>query len=65
MSGSNRTGESGVYGAMGLAAASNFPGGRRAAVSWIDSFNNLWLFGGFGRTGNGFEAGLSVSFVKK
>jgi N-acetylneuraminic acid mutarotase len=38
----------GVYGTEGVAAASNFPGGRYAAVSWIDSSGNAWLFGGQG-----------------
>ncbi len=38
----------GVYGTLGVAAASNSPGGRSAAVSWADSGGNLWLFGGDG-----------------
>jgi len=25
------------------------PGGRRGSISWIDSFGNLWLFGGYGQ----------------
>jgi N-acetylneuraminic acid mutarotase len=36
-----------VYGTQGVASASNTPGGRDSAVSWIDSSGNLWLFGGF------------------
>jgi hypothetical protein len=36
-----------VYGTLGVAAASNTPGGRDSAVSWTDSSGNLWLFGGF------------------
>jgi N-acetylneuraminic acid mutarotase len=39
---------SGVYGTLGTAAASNTPGARYAASSWIDSSGNLWLFGGYG-----------------
>jgi N-acetylneuraminic acid mutarotase len=39
---------SGVYGTQGAASASNFPGARQTASSWIDSFGNLWLFGGVG-----------------
>jgi hypothetical protein len=35
-----------VYGTKGVASASNNPGGRENAVSWIDSGGSLWLFGG-------------------
>jgi N-acetylneuraminic acid mutarotase len=44
----------GVYGSVGTPSPSNNPGGRKLAVSWIDSAGNLWLFGGFGidSTGN-------------
>jgi hypothetical protein len=38
----------GVYGTLGVAAASNTPGGRYVAVSWLDASGNLWLFGGSG-----------------
>lgn len=38
----------GVYGTQGTATATNIPGGRNGAVSWTDSSNNLWLFGGLG-----------------
>lgn len=41
-------GASGVYGTLGVAAASNLPGGRESTVSWTDSSGNLWLFGGLG-----------------
>lgn len=37
-----------VYGTLGVASASNTPGGRDSAVAWIDSSGSLWLFGGFG-----------------
>jgi N-acetylneuraminic acid mutarotase len=46
MSGSNAPGATGVYGTQGLAAAGNVPGERDYAVSWTDSSDNLWLFGG-------------------
>lgn len=49
--GSNTTlnhGQPGVYGTEGVAAATNIPGGRSNAVSWIDQAGNLWLFGGQG-----------------
>lgn len=35
-----------VYGAQGVAASTNSPGGREGAVGWTDSSGNLWLFGG-------------------
>jgi N-acetylneuraminic acid mutarotase len=38
----------GVYGTHGSASASNTPGARQAASSWIDSSGNLWLLGGAG-----------------
>jgi N-acetylneuraminic acid mutarotase len=38
----------GIYGAQLAAAASNVPGARQAASSWVDSSGNLWLFGGYG-----------------
>jgi N-acetylneuraminic acid mutarotase len=41
-------GAPGVYGALGVAAASNVPDGRVYSVSWIDGSGNLWLFGGEG-----------------
>ena len=46
MSGSNTANASGVYGAIGVAAADNVPGARILAVSWRDTSGNLWLFGG-------------------
>lgn len=53
MSGSATPNQSGVYGTMGTAAASNLPGGRTGANSWKDSKGNLWLFGGFGNDSTG------------
>jgi N-acetylneuraminic acid mutarotase len=38
----------GSYGTEGAASASNIPGGRAGAASWIDGSGNLWLFGGGG-----------------
>ncbi len=48
VSGSNLADQPGVYGTNGTASASNIPGGRNCAVSWIDTSGNLWLFGGTG-----------------
>ena len=51
MSGSNTVGshggQPGVYGALGVPAAGNTPGGRNGSASWTDSSGNLWLFGGW------------------
>lgn len=38
--------QTGVYGIKGTAALANKPGSRYGAVSWTDTFGNLWLFGG-------------------
>jgi len=47
MSGSKVSGQTGTYGALGVAAATNVPGFRNfGAVSWTDTSGNLWLFGG-------------------
>jgi len=47
VSGSSTAEAVGVYGTLGVAAASNVPAARGHAISWIDSSGNLWLFGGF------------------
>ena len=49
--GSNTANQQGVYGTMGSPAASNAPGARDSAVSWMDGSGNLWLFGGGGSAG--------------
>jgi Galactose oxidase, central domain/Kelch motif len=46
VSGSSTANAVGVYGNMGVAAASDVPGARYSAVSWIDGSGNFWLFGG-------------------
>jgi N-acetylneuraminic acid mutarotase len=48
ISGGSAGNASGVYGTLGTASASNVPGARQAASSWIDSSGNLLLFGGYG-----------------
>lgn len=53
VSGSNLENAAGVYGTLGVTAASNIPGSRYSAVGWTDSSGNLWLFGGqTGYSGN-------------
>lgn len=42
------SGQPGIYGTLGLPAASNAPGARTSHVSWTDKQGNLWVFGGWG-----------------
>ncbi len=37
-----------AYGTPGTASASNYPGTRYGATTWVDASGNVWLFGGFG-----------------
>jgi N-acetylneuraminic acid mutarotase len=53
VSGSNTIGAQGVYGAKGVAAATNVPGARSNEISWTDAGGNLWLFGGGGTDSTG------------
>jgi N-acetylneuraminic acid mutarotase len=48
VSGGKNEYQAGVYGTQGTASPSNVPGSRKSAVSWVDSDDNLWLFGGSG-----------------
>ena len=47
LSGDNTRNSAGVYGTKGIGAATNKPGGRERAASWLDGAGNLWSFGGF------------------
>lgn len=51
--------QKGIYGTLGMAAAANVPGGRTAAVSWVDANNQLWLFGGSGYDSAGQPGNLN------
>jgi len=52
MSGSDQPNAIGVYGTQGVPSPMNVPGARiETSSAWTDSFNNLWLFGGYGGTG--------------
>ena len=51
MKGDNVVNLGGVYGAPGIAAIVNKPGGRLFASSWTDNNGGMWLFGG-----NGYDA---------
>ena len=46
VNGPNTINQTGVYGTQGTPSTTNVPGARDSAVSWIDSNNNFWLFGG-------------------
>jgi hypothetical protein len=48
MKGNNLTDQTGIYGTEGTPNALNNPSGRDGGISWVDTNNNLWLFGGFG-----------------
>lgn len=46
--GTTATDQAGIYGTLGVPAATNLPGGRDSGMTWTDSKGNLWLFGGYG-----------------
>lgn len=46
-SGDNTRNNTGVYGTKGTAAATNKPGSRLDAASWVDAAGNFWSFGGY------------------
>ncbi|NVM02714.1 MAG: hypothetical protein HWN67_10280, partial [Candidatus Helarchaeota archaeon] len=48
VSGNDTINQAGTYGTKGVPAAGNVPGARRGSISWIDSNDTLWLFGGYG-----------------
>src|SRR5437762_8298093 len=56
-SSSNVANQNGAYGTQGTAAASNTPGGRQGAASWLDKSGKFWLFGGFGLDATGTPNG--------
>jgi N-acetylneuraminic acid mutarotase len=53
------SGAPGVYGALGTASATNVPGGRFSAVTWVDASGNLWLYGGDGYDSTGMQGYLN------
>jgi hypothetical protein len=59
ISGSNELEQKGIYGEKGIADSKNVPGGRYHPVSWIDSSNNLYLFGGFGFDNSSMRGALN------
>ena len=59
MSGSKMINQNGVYGIEGMLAPGNIPGARLVANGWVDSYGNLWLFGGYGAPGTGTEGNMN------
>jgi len=57
--GVNGCGQSGVYGTLGKAAATNIPGSRQWASSWTDANGRFWLFGGYGSDASGNQGVLN------
>jgi len=53
VSGSETVNQDGVYGIQNQANGSNVPGGRQASVSWMDSSNNFYVFGGYNLSPSG------------
>lgn len=50
MTGSNLANQAAVYGTKGKTTASNTPGARDIAATWVDSLGQFWFFGGYGYT---------------
>jgi len=48
VAGDSSSAPGGVYGTKGITSATNTPGARYGAVSWIDNSGNFWMFGGYG-----------------
>ena len=56
----NETGsQAGIYGTKGMPASGNIPGARGFDVSWTDSDDNLWLFGGYAYDSVGSQGRLN------
>ena len=53
INGYTNCGQSGVYGTLGTPSSASIPGARASGSNWIDSSDNLWLFGGMGYDANG------------
>ncbi|MFX0132705.1 MAG: kelch repeat-containing protein [Candidatus Hodarchaeota archaeon] len=48
MSGNKTLDQNGVYGTKGIPDMANYPGAREYSLSWTDTDENFWLFGGYG-----------------
>jgi N-acetylneuraminic acid mutarotase len=58
MGGSTAVDARGVYGVQGVATATNLPGARYQATTWIDLSDSFWLFGGEGYDSSNFGANI-------
>ncbi|MCK5608989.1 hypothetical protein KAR91_44355, partial [Candidatus Pacearchaeota archaeon] len=58
VTGSDTGNNKGVYGTKGVADPTNDPGARVGGISWTDSSDNFWLFGGNGYGNAGYSNGL-------
>jgi len=61
VSGSELGGGAGTYGTLGIGSASNLATSRVGAVSWIDTKDNLWLFGGLGKDPAGTNSTVNLN----
>jgi hypothetical protein len=59
VSGAKALYQSGVYGTEGTASPPNLPGSRQFGVSWEDSNEHFWLFGGNGFDSTGTQGDLN------
>jgi N-acetylneuraminic acid mutarotase len=59
VSGSSAVDQVGAYGSQGTPSGSNVPGARQSANGWIDSSNNLWVFGGQGYDSLGHQGTMN------
>lgn len=56
VSGSNLSNQAPSYGIKGVPSTLNFPGSRSEIVcTWIDTLNNLWMFGGASANGAAYN----------
>ena len=54
MSGYDGVDQKGTYGTRLVASAANVPGARNSPVTWTDSSNGLWMYGGTFTNGSGY-----------
>ena len=64
VSGNNSVDVQGIYGIQGISSSNNIPGSRYGSISWVDSLNNLWLFGGSGIDGYGSFGKYYIFIIK-
>ena len=57
--GSDLAYQTGIYGTKGSASATNWPGARGDALTWVDAEGTFWLFGGFGFDSTGTRGYLN------